>query len=431
MRKLHVILLLILAGCAPIQEQLQEQRPTPLTPLISPVEIDLHLRALNDPNTAGRATATQGFLQAAQYVADRLKETLVQPIADPEYFYPYSVSINLPVRADLVQYLTDSLQMFQPGVDFLIDGRTALDSARFHRVMLRPTLQTATPPVVMLPATEADSSILYRLRQNGVRAALLVTDTLQPALAPAPIDSLMLAQITPSAAARLLQLPESLFELHLLTVRNQLVVLPGVAELITAAAYFPHTDAYHVGGYIAGKHPEYARELVIVTTDMDGLGNYPGWGMFHPDYPGTRAAALLEVIRNTGSYSPYLQIPERTILFLFLSGARIGDQGLRAFLQALTWEKRQVRALIYVGPRPSTRRYLEALEQHTSWSIEIVPEPPTSPLPPAWTPQQVLAQERTRAQILARKLHDHLLPWLITPHPFAPASADTLPRPQD
>ncbi len=431
MQKLLFLFFLLLAGCTSLQQQFQEQRPTPLTPIISPTELSIHLRSLNDPSTAGRATATPGFEEAALYVAGRLYEALLQPIADPDYLHPYTASVNIPIQATLVQHLIDSVRTFQAGSDFLIDARTASGLIRFNDVMLRPTPEERPLlwPVALLPTSEASTSYLEKLVQRGIRAALLVTDSLQPALASAPVDSLMLIQITFSTAACLLGLPASLLRLHLRTVRNQPFHLPGLVEMSTSTTYLPHTTAWNVGGYLAGKHPEHAYNLVIIATDMDGLGDYPGWGAFHPDYAGTSAAALLEVIRNLGSYSPYLQLPERTLLFLFLSGARVGNQGLKAFLEAPTWIPDSIQALIYVAPRPETLDYLTALAHRVPYRIEIVQAPPSPSLPADWSPGQVLEQERVRAQQLAEKTHHLLLPWIVTPYPFAPVSPDTLSPP--
>ena len=104
----------------------------------------------------------------------------------------------------------------------------------------------------------------------------------------------------------------------------------------------------HVLGYVAGRHPSFHDELVLVAADLDSPG----------------AAAALEVARALVEEARYTQTPERSVLFALWAPPRTGAQGLRDFLANPTWALPNVTRVLLVTTDTTaaaeSRRALEA-----------------------------------------------------------------------
>ncbi len=89
----------------------------------------------------------------------------------------------------------------------------------------------------------------------------------------------------------------------------------------------------HVLGYVAGRHPSYADELVLVAADLDGTG----------------AAAALEAARVLAEEARTTQVPERTVLVALWGPPRTGAFGLADYLAHPTWALDGVRRVLLVS----------------------------------------------------------------------------------
>lgn len=379
-----VLLVLCWGGCAALTVPEEPPRPTPLDPVWSPGELRDHLRFLNSSETDGRATGTQGYARAAAYVAARMQEFRLQPAVGGDFRVIYGAPINYPLAAALYATGADSL-FLRPGLDFLPDGRSDAGRVQVNTWVAwadttRPLPAWPEPDAavgVLLPARLATEAALRKLRARGARLALIVGD-LRPHLAVAPVEGLAAAQVTPEAAALLLREAPARLSAWL-AAGGPARHTDRDVHLRVETDYQRHLGAINILGYVAGKHPVHARELVLVCADLDAMGNFAGVRTLDFAHFGLGTAALLEVARNAGAVSRVWSVPDRSLLFAVWSGGRIGHAGLRAFLETPTWALDQVRAVIYVGLDPAEQPAVEALLAGYGLPLYALP-PPAEPL---------------------------------------------------
>ncbi len=339
-------------GCRALSAPEEAPRSTPARPLWSEEGLREHLQFFNGPDVAGRATGTAGYATAATYVAARMAEFGLQPALEGEFRLLYYTPLNDVRAASLVSAGLDTLA-FYPGVDFLPDGRSDSGRVQIPNLVLDPG--GAAPRVlpgrsVLLPAARASTAYLQALRAAGARVVFSV-GALDPRPAAAPIKGLLVVQLAPWTAARLMEATptDNLFDMDSLALRR----LPRPVRLRVETRALPLAGAVNVVGYVPGRHPAQARELVIVCVDLDAVGTFAGVPTLEPAYLGDGAAALLEAARQYAFFAQYTSVPERSLLFAVFSGARQGNAGLRAYLRRPLWPLRQTRAVVYVGLDPS------------------------------------------------------------------------------
>ena len=103
----------------------------------------------------------------------------------------------------------------------------------------------------------------------------------------------------------------------------------------------------HVLGYIAGRHPSYADDLVLVAAQRDGVGG----------------AAALEAARILAVEARYTQVPGRSVL-VALWAANPG-LGLRDYLANPTWATERIhRALLVSSDTADARTSQHLLDGH-------------------------------------------------------------------
>lgn len=90
----------------------------------------------------------------------------------------------------------------------------------------------------------------------------------------------------------------------------------------------------HVAGYLAGRHPALVSELVVVAADLQGPAG----------------AAVLEVARLYADASRVAIVPERSLLFALWTPPVTTVEGAMAYLDAPTWSRGSIRAIVLVQP---------------------------------------------------------------------------------
>ena len=156
-----------------------------------------------------------------------------------------------------------------------------------------------------------------------------------------PFDSVRVARRTLYAARRM-------EAAGLMPARDPsfLVRMRGADPSESPQTFISPTQA-HVLGYVAGRHPSYYDELVLVAADLDSRG----------------AAAALEVARVLAEQARFTQTPERTVLFALWSPPRTGAAGLVDFLANPTWALPNVtRALLVTADTASAAEGQRLLE---------------------------------------------------------------------
>ena len=444
------------AGCAALAPQEEDPAPTAAQSPWDEAAFAEHLRFFNSEDVEGRKTGTQGYARAAAYAAEQMDAYGLQPAFGSDFRSVYQTAINYP-RSVTLQIVRPDTVRFYPGVDVLPGGRSDVGGVRFEAVVAASADTAWTPArgdVVLLTAEQAGTSYLQALRKAGARAALVVGG-LEPRPAASPVQGLLTVQVTPGAAAQLLD--TTVTDVAALMRRGGRRALPHPARLRVAVTSEPLAGALNVVGYVVGKRPELAREAVLVCADLDAAGPFAGVRTLDPARLGTGAAALLEVARYEARLARFLTIPERTVMFALWSGARLDHAGLQAYLRVPTWPLSQIKAVIYVGLPADEVPAVEALlapyglplfavqsELEAPYADGLILMPDAALLrlarerdgaeavaaPPVRVPE-LLQEARPVARELAEETHRLVLREAVSPKPLLPTLPDTLRPPKD
>jgi hypothetical protein len=441
---------LIAASCASLVVPDANDRPTPLRPVWRESVLAEHLRYFNSTDADGRTTGSQGYARAAAYVAARMREFRLQPVLGTEFRMVYTTPMNHPVSASLAIVETDTLYQL-PGIDFLVDGRTDSGRVVLSEAVLLPDgdLQANLHGVaVFVESAHVTPGRLQRWADAGARAVLIEGD-LAPVPASSPVRGLLILQVVPETAARLAQAPGAPLLSQISTGEAVRVWLPRKIMIGVTSEHRPHSGAINVLGYVPGKHPAHANDLVIVCSDLDARGRAGSARAVDLARFGTGTSALLELARNYGAFSGYSVIPERTVLFAVWSGSLYGHAGLREYLEKPVWALDKTRAVVYVGLAPEQESEVRSILEERGIALIVVPRSAvphggavlvlpdpgmrrlaldrrqTIPPPPVQIPQ-VVADEVASARALAQDAHEVLLGEIVTPVPLVRMAGDTL-----
>lgn len=396
-----------------------------------------HLRFFNGSEIEGRGTATAGYARAATYVSARMRQFGLQPALHREFRVVFQTPMNYPLFGALGFAHADTLQFF-PGVDYLIDARSdsgvvVADRVQLHRRAVDETSagSRAEAPVVAIHGEQVSLLELQQLAARGFAGALLI-GTLRPDAAPQPVDGLVILQITPAAASVLLE--DAVPGFDAANPVGGVFTLPSDMRIEVRTDFRRDAGAVNVLGYLPGRDPVRRHELVVVCADLDAVGNVGGVSTLDFENFGVSTAALLEIARNYGNMKRFAASPERTVLFAVFSGSRLGNAGLRAYLQNPLWPVGQTAAVVYVGLPASreaeVRNLLEpfgiplfvvepAPEPLHEVARIVIPEPgyirragdrAAASAVPAANLSQVLTNAISRAQMRAEETHQILLP---------------------
>lgn len=372
------LLALTYVGCAAFRVPEEPPTPTPVAPVWSDDELDDHLDFLNRTDAAERTTGTTGYARAAAYVAARLREFRLQPAIGEDFRVIYSAAMNYPISGALRTVSGQDSTAYHLGVDFMPHGRS--DSGSVSVQVLVVTSDTAgiamapqRPFGVLFRDGAVDGTKLRAWRDAGAVLAITV-EPLRPRYFSDRVRHLIAIQLAPQAAGRLMPTyrlvsePGEAFEL-----RRRIVAQ-------VHANFQPNAGAVNILGLISGKHPELARDAVLVCTDLDAIGgSYAGVETVDYRNFGVGTAALLELARNLGFVSRRWLIPERSILMAVWSGSQLGHEGLREFLARPTWALDRIVSVIYVGLGPEDEPAVRQLFEERGLDLHVIP-PPATPL---------------------------------------------------
>ena len=181
---------------------------------------------------------------------------------------------------------------------------------------------------MLLPACVATTDSLEALRNAGAQAVLVV-GTLSPRPALRPVHGLMVVQILPETAMRLMR--TSRFNLATQLGRSTPATwrLPRALRLRVETQALPVAGALNVLSYAPGKHPARARELVIVCTDLDAVGTFAGVPTLDTAHLGVSTAA------RVSTYA-YVNPAVAVLLGWLLAGERLDARAALAVLIILS-----------------------------------------------------------------------------------------------
>ena len=344
---LVILPVFIYAGCAAFRVPDEPPTPTALTPVWSDDELEDHLEYLNESDGAERTTGTSGYARAAAYVAARMREFRLQPVEGDDYRVIYTTPMNYPLSAALRIVRNADSTLFYPGIDFLVHGRSDSGYASVRTfVVTEDTTGLSSAPSgpfgVVFRRGDVEGAILRAWRGAGAVLAIAV-QPLTPRFHADRIPGLLAVQITRRISDGLLVPNWSNIP------AGSTIDLPWRIVALARTDFQQSAGAINLFGFVAGKHPVSARELVLICADLDGTSNFAGTQTVDFENFGVGTAALLEVARNLGSVSRRWSLPERSVLLAVWSGSKLGHQGLRHFLSNPYWERDRITAVIYVG----------------------------------------------------------------------------------
>ncbi|MDQ7039517.1 MAG: hypothetical protein Q9M35_01070 [Rhodothermus sp.] len=436
-----------LAACAPALRPSQE---TPVW-LYAPDRSLLaeHLEVLMRPEMRGRVTGSRSFVLAAQYVEDRMREFRLQPVLGRHYRLIYEAQVALPWPATLGWADQDTAAFF-PGLEFWPDAQSDTGRVVADRVVLCAQPAVCPPAGVWLvPDTSAEEAL--RVARARKVQALLIIGSLRPWLTYRPVVGLRILQITPIAVERLLGLSTNALTSYLNDATAVSLPLSRPIQLRIGQLGERQVGALNVLGFVAGKDPVLRTELVIVCADLDVIA-LPGRSLlFDGMHLGEGVAALLELARLYSTLATYWPLPRRSLLFAVWSGARQGNQGLRAYLQQPLWDPAATRRLVYLDPDPEALPRLQQLVARHGLILQPILLPDSLQadrqvfvnVPDAWQqayrriyqvppevstpePERLRVRALQRARMLVQTAQTILLREVITPDPWAPVQDDTL-----
>lgn len=363
-----------LQGCGSLTVSDEIQQPSPARPIWSSDEIRGHLRVLNAPAAGFRGTGTDGFANVAAYFAARMAEFKLQPVLSSEFRVIYQTPLHR-AQGWLMQVVNGDTLLMRQDEPFRVDGR----SDRGRVFVSRVGWETNKDPLqgtrsvtraVALPLGKGTTTRLQELRDDGVRLVLLVGE-LQAKSYAHPIRDLLVIQIKKETWDQLrVADPEAGSSLQ---QEQGVWTLTYPVGVQVETQTLPYAGALNLMGYVSGKHPALADELVLICADVDALPSIYQTGA---NESGTGAAAGLEVARQLATFSRHWLVPGRTVLFAFWSGSQTGHAGLREYLARPMWSLEKTRSVIYVGIRSESISQVAALVEGEG--ISFIPLPAQS-----------------------------------------------------
>ena len=452
-------LLLVLVGLAACTSLTTRRQPAPPPapgePRWQTSAFREHLRFFHRGAAAERMTGSEGFDRAAAYAAARMLEFGLQPGLESDYVVPYTLARNRPTSARLGMAVPPDTFPLYRGVDFMPAGITGTARVTAEEIGIVPSgaIEPTGDRIVMMPAGLATPEQLRAMRASGTEAVLMV-GPLRPGSSARSLAGLAVLQVTRQTAARLLSTAPSALSTFLKAEVPFSWNLPRQVYLEVASDYQPYLQGTNIIGMVAGEHPEYSKEAVLVVADLDAPGSWINVNTLDFGSFGVGAAALLEVARKYEAFSEWHPIPERTAIFGVLSGRHQEHAGLRGYLRNPLWALESTRAVIYVGLSADEQDEVQQIVSSYDLPLYTVPaadslfvpevvldpgptvlrnarlEQPGFQSPPSPDMGAVLDSAAAAADSMARAAHRLLLPLSDHPGRFQPVIEDTLEPPE-
>jgi len=330
------IALALCAGALAQAPELLELPEPPLQPEVTRAELEAHVRFLASDRLAGRASASEGSLLAAHYLARVLERSGVQPAGDGDSFLQ-----RVPMRRIVYLALPTLTYWTREGeerrAEWGVDFEQLSGAPAGERLKVQVVPRDEGPPAE--PSRGAALVLDLPLRER--RAAL---DALHPhwglvVLAGSEAPGKPPASLPRSHTERGAQAAPRI------TARGDLLerLLRGeIAELHLEAPARVDDEAYNVVGRIPGRgspeRPELAEEAIVFSAHYDHLGE-------RPPTPGAPegedrifngadddASGCAAVIELAGALAAG-EAPARTLVFLLATGEEVGLVGTRHYIE--------------------------------------------------------------------------------------------------
>lgn len=332
----------------------------------------------------GRLPGSDGYLKAANFIANELNEFKLKPFGDDKYFQKLKVEYNEILAPEHFSIITENKRIdYQLGKDYVYRGFTG--AGKFSAAvsfcgygLAQPELNyddysgiDVTGKVVLVfkynPKWNIDGKnfVSGNPREKAIVAfkhgaiGILFVSFPNDAEPQAPIGSVIHGdgeQMTNFPEIHI-DLPvadqlfiESEYTLKDLQTKIDSTKKPYSISLIPKIDLEIHTnytkeqEVYNVIGMIEGNDPILKNEFIIVGAHLDHVGSQAGKIFF----PGANdnasgSAALLEIARSLANQH---NKPKRSIVFSFFASEEQGLYGSTYFANHLPFQKEKVKAMI-------------------------------------------------------------------------------------
>jgi peptide/nickel transport system permease protein len=328
-----------------------------------------HVAYIGDPARQGRFSGSPGYVQAAQYVADRFKEIGLEPLDNGSYFQSFKQSVVRITGTPTFEIVGgEASKSFTHRVDFTerIGGRAAGGSAEGTIVYVGGGVKTpeysdyaGVHPegnIVMIAGPTQGDPIDIAIRE-GAKAVILVQASDAPVgiikFSPIPAfeqDTLPTITISEAVANELIaasgkqigDLRKTLEERQrrarerpsLQRIQPEPLSFDTDTRVRISVPLGPveQVDTMNVVGFLPGSDPERSKKFLIVGGHLDGVGMDPNGTIFPgANDNGSGPAVIIEVARVLAQHRAMLK---NSFVFAAFSGEEEGLVGSEVFVQS-------------------------------------------------------------------------------------------------
>jgi hypothetical protein len=326
---------------------------------------------LSHPKYRGRQAGTQGYRDAAQFVAAEFEKFGLKPAVSGSYFQELEVETNeIRDPLKLVLHLPDGQKIaYQPGRDFICRGFSGAGQIQapvvfcgygisapengyndYAEIEVRNKIVAVFKPEPgWKPETSAWSQFSFPRKKAETAVAhgalgMIMLSTPNSGWQQVPIGSvyhgagIQQAHFPQIHAGN--EVARDLFKTSgrtLAEIQTQIdstsrpfsFPLDVIAEMEVTAEFTPRAKTMNVIGLLEGSDPELKQEVVLITAHLDHVGNQ-GDSVF---FPGANddASGVAALIRTAAAFHQNPVKPKRSVLFIAYSAEEMGLDGSRFY----------------------------------------------------------------------------------------------------
>lgn len=331
---------------------------------------------LSSPKYGGRLSGSPGYMAAAQWIADQLKQAGVKPgMSDGTYFqyFPnaYSDVLN-PGKVVLLAGKNNSQKEYKFPDDYFPGSNSASGTVTGEVIYVgfgisAPELGyddyqniDVKGKIVMieagLPYAANDSSQLKwlkytyhnykfkRAKELGAAGLLYVSKVANPNVA--YVDKFVYAHISEAVAEELFagtgQKYAGIRGSISKSLKPNSLALNKKVQITASTRHFPNSRSCNVVGMIEGSDPNLKSEAIILGAHLDAVGS-PGCL-----FPGAldNASGSCDILATAKAMASSEIKPARTLIFVFFGGEECGLFGSTKCVESPVWPKEKVICMI-------------------------------------------------------------------------------------
>lgn len=331
---------------------------------------------LSSDKYKGRLSGSPEYIQAAQWVADQLKQAGVKPgLSDGTYFqwFPNAYSeVFSPGSVTLLDTKNKSVKYYKFPDDFFPGSNSA--SGKVSGEIVYAGFGISAPElgyddyqnldvkgkIVLLdtglPYSKNDSTLkkwepysyhrykFKRAKELGAAGLLYVSKTANPNTS--FLDGFVYAHISEQVAEELFASSGQKYaEVHsaiMKSIKPNSILLNKKVQITASTKNHPDSRSCNVVGIVEGSDPVLKNEAIIIGAHLDAVGS-PGC-----IFPGAldNASGSADILAAAKALASSEIKPGRTIIFVFFGGEECGLLGSTQYAESPVWPKEKVVCMI-------------------------------------------------------------------------------------